>query len=182
MAKEFERIVPRLQELIMEQSFFFVGTAALSSAGSVNISPKGLDSLRVLGPRCVTYRDLTGSGNETAAHLLENGRITLLFCSFSEKPNLLRLYGSGRAVDVDSEEGEELRALFADDEIGVRQYVVVDVNRIRTSCGYGVPISLGGFEDRDLLHRWAQKKGPEGLESYREAWNGCSIDGLPTRA
>ena len=177
MGKQFESITPQLAEWVGRQRLFFVGTAPLSGEGLVNISPKGLDSFRVLGARSVAYLDLTGSGIETAAHLQENGRIVLMFCAFEGAPRIVRFHGRGRYCAEGGPEYSQLRPLFAS-KPGMRGIVVVDVTRISESCGFGVPL-YDYTGERDTLLRWAEKKGPEGIEEYRRAKNAASIDGLP---
>ncbi len=178
MAELYDEITERLRTFIEVQQMFFVASAPLSAEGHVNVSPKGLDSLRILSPQRVAYLDLTGSGNETSAHLLENGRITLMFCAFTGPPRILRLFGNGSVILPGSEEWADLRALFGDYP-GVRQIVTVDVTRVQTSCGYGVPLyDYAG--QRDTMMRWANAKGEDGLETYRADNNAHSIDGLPT--
>jgi hypothetical protein len=176
MGKVVECITPELRSFIEEQPLFFVASAPLADEGHVNLSPKGLDCLRVLGPHEVAYLDLTGSGNETAAHLAENGRITLMFCAFGGPPKILRLYGRGRVVLPDSDDWDDLRGLFPEYP-GVRQVVVARVTRVQTSCGFAVPrMELVG--QRDTLLRWADAKG-DALPAYRAEKNARSIDGLP---
>lgn len=176
MATVHASITPELQAFIEAQPMYFVASAPLAASGHVNLSPKGLDSFRVLGPDRVAYLDLTGSGNETAAHLRENGRITLMFCAFGGPPKILRLYGSGRTVHPADAEWEALAARFPEHP-GIRQVVVADVERVQTSCGFGVPrMQLAG--QRDQLVRWAEAKG-DGLDAYRRQKNARSIDGLP---
>jgi predicted pyridoxine 5'-phosphate oxidase superfamily flavin-nucleotide-binding protein len=172
MGKTFDAIGDDHREFMESQQMFFVASAPLSADGHVNVSPKGLDTFRILGTNRVAYLDLTGSGNETAAHLLENGRITLLFCAFHGSPKILRLYGKGRTIPI----GEHA-SLFPEIP-GARQIVEVTVERVQTSCGYGVPVF--SFEhQRDTLVRWAEAKGDEGLDAYRRQKNATSIDGLP---
>lgn len=178
MAKVYDEITERLAAFIREQQVFFVASAPLSAEGHVNVSPKGLDCLRILSPLRVAYVDLTGSGNETSAHLRENGRITLMFCAFSGPPNILRLYGKGRTVLPQHAEWQELAGLFPE-YLSTRQIIVVDVTRVQTSCGYGVPL-MGFVGHRDTMQRWAEAKGEEGLIAYRQEKNMCSLDGLPT--
>jgi hypothetical protein len=173
-----ETITPELEEFIGSQPLFFVATAPRSDDGHVNVSPKGLDTFRVLSAKCVAYLDLTGSGNETAAHLLENGRITLMFCAFSGKPNIVRLYGRGRSVLPDSPEWPELCGHFTL-LAGARQIIVCEVDRVQTSCGMAVP-QMQLESQRDLLLKWAAAKGEDGLKQYREKKNLQSIDGIPT--
>lgn len=144
----------------------------------MNVSPKGIDSFRVLSPNRVAYMDLIGSGNETSAHLLENGRITFMFCAFDGSPNILRLYGAGRSVLPGASEWEELASHF---EIypSTRQIIVADISRVQTSCGYGVP-KYDYVGEREQHFKWAEKKGIPGLADYQRENNSCSIDGLPT--
>lgn len=178
MAKVFDSITPELQAFITAQHLFFVATAPLSSAGHVNLSPKGLDSFRILSPNRVAYLDLTGSGNETSAHLVENGRITFMFCAFQGAPCILRLYGQGRVLLPANSEWTELHTLFLP-IAGARQIIVADIDRVQTSCGLGVP--LMEFEgQRSALVDWAEKKGEEGLAAYWQQKNLVSLDGLPT--
>lgn len=157
---------------------FFVASAPLTADGHVNLSPKGMDCLRILGPLQVAYLDLTGSGNETSAHLQENGRITLMFCAFEGPPNILRLYGKGRTVVIGTPEWDQLWPLFPSYP-GMRQIIVVDVERVQTSCGFAVP--LYEFKgQRETLKKWAIAKGDDGLVEYWKEKNMTSIDGLPT--
>jgi len=178
MAKLFDSIDHKLQEFIEAQRMFFVASAPLSAQGHVNLSPKGMDSLRVLSANQVAYLDLTGSGNETSAHLHENGRITLMFCAFEGAPQILRLYGTGHTVLPDSAEWETLSPKFTLYP-GARQIIVVDVQRVQTSCGYAVPL-YEFVDQRDTLVRWAETKGDEGLVTYRQEKNVASLDALPT--
>lgn len=167
-----------LQHWIGQQPLFFVASAPLSPEGHVNVSPRGYDCLRILDRHSLAWLDLTGSGNETAAHLQENGRITLMFCAFQGDARILRLYGHGETLLEGSNGWNALRPLFADLP-GARQIIRVQIERIQTSCGYGVPLmELQG--DRQRLLQWADKKGPDGLQDYREKGNARSIDGLPT--
>jgi hypothetical protein len=177
MADLHPEIDERLRDFIAEQSVFFVASAPLSPEGHVNVSPKGLDTFRVLGPNRVGYLDLTGSGNETAAHTAENGRITIMFCAFAGPPKILRIFGRGHAVLPGTTEWRELAPRFPELQ-GARQIVVADIHRVATSCGFGVP-TLGEAYDRDQLTRWAASKGEEGLAAYRREKNTTSIDGLP---
>jgi len=177
MAKVVECITAQLQAFIEAQPLFFVATAPLSPAGHVNLSPKGLDCFRVLSPSRVAYLDLTGSGNETAAHLQENARITFMFCAFEGSPRILRLYGTGGLVLPGQMEWAELAALFPEYP-GVRQIVVADIERVQTSCGFAVPL-MEYVGQRDTLLRWAEARGDD-LRRYRQEKNSRSIDGLPT--
>src|SRR5262245_8293669 len=153
MGKVFAELDDDLRAFIARQHMFFVATAPLSADGHVNLSPKGLDTFRVLGPTTVAYLDLTGSGVETIAHLRENGRLTVMFCAFEGRPRILRLYGRGRAVKPDDAEWSVVSAGFPALP-GVRSVVVLDVDRIGDSCGYGVPrYEFTG--DRPQLPEWA---------------------------
>ncbi len=178
MAKVFDCITPELQQFITAQQMFFVATAPLSPIGHVNVSPKGLNSFRVLSPNRVAYLDVTGSGNETSAHLQENGRITLMFCAFQEPPIILRLYGQGRTILPDYPEWNDLYGQFSP-IAGCRQIIVADIERVQTSCGMGVPL-YEYVGQREVLVNWAQKKGEAGLREYHQQKNMVSIDGLPT--
>lgn len=169
---------PELRRFLEAQHVFFVATAPLEAAGRVNLSPKGLDTLRILAPTELAYLDLTGSGNETSAHLLENGRITLLACAFEGPPRILRIYGRGAVHLPGSRRWAALRPLFPSIE-GARQIVTVAIERVKTSCGYGVP-RLDFRQERDTLARWTAAKGPAGLVDYRAQNNARSLDGLPT--
>jgi len=176
MADFYESIGDRLRDFIEQQHIFFVGTAARD--GRVNVSPKGMDTLRVLGPNRVAWLNLTGSGNETAAHLLDTNRMTLMFCSFERKPLILRLYGTATEVQPDQAEWAELAAHFPDLP-GARQIFDVTVESVQTSCGYAVP-RMTFDEERELLSTWASKKGPDGVAAYHQEKNLVSIDGRPT--
>jgi hypothetical protein len=178
MAKLFDCVTDELQAFIAAQQLFFVATAPLSTTGHINLSPKGLNSFRVLSPQRVAYVDVTGSGNETSAHLQENGRITFMFCAFQEPPLILRLYGRGYTILPGTSEWDDLSPLFPPIP-GTRQIVIADIDRIQTSCGMGVP--LYGYQgQRDSLTRWAEKKGEAGLQDYWHKKNRTSIDGLTT--
>jgi hypothetical protein len=176
MGKLLEHITPDLQAFIETQPMFFVASAPLSAEGHVNLSPKGLDCLRVLSPSRVAYLDLTGSGNETAAHLHENGRITFMFCAFSGSPRILRLYGTGSVVLPGMPAWAELRGHFPEYP-GARQLITAAITRVQTSCGFGVPL-MEHVGQRDTLLRWAEARG-EDLPAYRLKKNAVSIDGLP---
>lgn len=176
--KVYTEINDTLRAFIEAQQVYFVASAPLGADGHVNVSPKGLDTLRILSPRRVCYLDLTGSGNETSAHLRENGRITFMFCAFSGAPNILRLYGQGEVALPGSATWEELRPLFADYP-GARQIIVATIDRVQTSCGFGVPLyDYAG--QRETLIRWANNRGPDGLKAYHAEHNAESIDGLAT--
>lgn len=176
MSQQFDAIDDRRRAFIEAQHLYFVATAAME--GRVNVSPKGLDTLRVLGPNRVVWLNLTGSGNESAAHLRENPRMTLMFCSFAREPLILRLYGVAREIQPDDPAWDELYALFGPRH-GARQIFDMTIDLVQTSCGYAVPYM--SFEsDRPLLDDWAEKKGSEGISDYWRQKNVVSIDGLPT--
>ena len=176
MAATLDEISAELARWISEQLLFFVATAPSGSDGHVNLSPKGLAGLAILGPRRVAYLDLTGSGVETIAHLRDNGRITIMLCAFSGPPRICRLYGRGTVHTVGSDEFSALAAEFPKLP-GARAVIDVDVTRISTSCGFGVPV-MDLVGSRDNLDDWARRKGDEGLVEYRETRNATSIDGL----
>jgi hypothetical protein len=177
VSERFASISDDLAQWWAEQPLFFVATAPAGSSGHVNLSPKGLDSLRILGPNRVAYLDLTGSGVETIAHLRENGRITLMACAFSGAPRISRIHGAGIVHEVGSAGFEALAPKFADLP-GARAIIDVAVDRVSTSCGYAVPLmELVG--DRDRLIDWAVAKGEEGIVKYWASKNAESIDGIP---
>ena len=178
MAKLFDCITPELQDFIHNQHLFFVATAPLSPAGHINLSPKGLDTFQILSPTRVAYLDLTGSGNETSAHLQENGRITFMFCAFQEPPRILRLYGFGRTVLPTHEDWPRLIEHFFEIP-GTRQIMVADIERVQTSCGFGVPYYQHQGQ-RETLVQWAERKGKAGLQAYWQEKGQVSMDGLPT--
>lgn len=162
---------------MQSQPVFFVATAPLDLSGHVNLSPKGLDTFRILGPRSVAYLDVFGSGVETIAHLRENERIVVMFCSFQGAPKVLRLHGRGRVVEPHEAEFAALQTHFPAYE-GTRAIIAVEVTRIGDSCGYGVPL-LKFESQRAALPAWCRKRGTEGLKVYRQEKNRRSIDGLP---
>ena len=179
MAKTFDHITTEHRAFIEKSHVFFVATAA--AEGHINLSPKGLDSLRVLDERTLAYLDLTGSGNETAAHLKADGRMTVMLCAFEGPPLIMRLYGRGRALPRgDTEYASLLARHFGDEErIGARQMIRLDVELVLTSCGYAVP-HLAFQSERRGLEAWAAQKGADGLITYRRDNNTMSLDGLPT--
>ncbi len=178
MGKQFDSMLPQHEQFIAKQHIFFVGSAPLSEEGNVNLSPKGHDALRVLSPNRVAYLDMTGSGNETSAHIMENGRVTIMFCAFDGAPLILRLYGKGAVILPGTEQWEQLYPLF-NPLPGARQIVTIDIHKVQTSCGFAVPF-MEYSSDRDTLKRWAEQKGPEGMEDYWQEKNMRSIDGMPT--
>ena len=177
MAKVYERIGETHLDFIAAQKIFFVGTAPAGPDGHVNLSPKGYDSFRVLGPNRVAYLDLGGSGIETVAHLRENGRITFMFCAFDGKPNILRLYGRGEAVCFEEDGFEEKLALFPDFP-KARAVITADISRVQDSCGWGVPFYEFKGE-RDQLVRVNAHRSDEEWREKRYASNAQSVDGLP---
>jgi predicted pyridoxine 5'-phosphate oxidase superfamily flavin-nucleotide-binding protein len=177
MATVHERITPPVREWIERQHLFFVATAPLTGDGHVNVSPKGLDTLRILDEMSVAYLDLTGSGAETVAHLRENGRITLMFCAFDGPPRIVRLQGKGRVVVRGDAEWTALAERF-DEHRGQRAVIVVECDRIADSCGYSVPL-FDYVGQRSKLTEWADHRTDEELETYRATKNARSIDGLP---
>ncbi len=176
MAKVHPEITPELAEWIEAQPLFFIATAPLSAQGHVNVSPRGLDTLRILDPNQVAFLDLTGSGNESAAHIAENGRTTLMFCAFSGEPRILRLYGEGEVILPGDVEWEALASRFPTLP-GARQIIRLLVTRVQTSCGFGVPL-MEYLGQRDVLPEWAENKGEVNLAAYRADKNASSIDGL----
>ncbi len=178
MAKFYDALSSEHIDFIKEQHIFFVGSAPLSADGHVNCSPKGLDSFRVLSGKRVAYMDIISSGNETSAHMLENGRVTFMFCSFGDKPLILRLYGRGYTVLPGDPQWQELSPLF-NMLPSTRQLIVADIGKVQSSCGFGVPM-FDYASERDQHHKWAASKGKEGLIAYRQKNNLLSMDGLPT--
>ena len=176
MAKFYTELDEKLREFIESQKIFFVGTAPVE--GRVNVSPKGMDSLRILNSSQLIWLNLTGSGNETAAHVLEQPRMTLMFCSFEGKPLILRVYGKARAIHARDEEWAEWSALFPEYP-GARQIFLLDVDSAQTSCGFAVP-NYQYQEDRGELVDWTEKIGDDGVKNYWKKNNQTSIDGKPT--
>ena len=179
-----DEIDHRLRAFLESQHMFFVGTAPSGAEGHVNVSPKGIDSLRVLGPKTVAYADYTGSGIETIAHLRDNGRIVIMVCAFTGPPRIVRLHGRGEVIEPQDAGFAQLRdRLLGNDRMAdppiLRSIIRVEVERLSDSCGYGVPL----FEfdsQRTQLSRWAAGKGPAGLREYQRNKNAQSIDGLRT--
>ena len=176
MSEFFGQLQDKHIAMLEAAPVFFVATAP-REGGRINLSPKGLDSLRALAPDRLAYLDLTGSGNETAAHLLDNGRITLMVCAFDAAALILRVYGSGRSVQPADAEWEGLAARFTLLP-GTRQIFVIDVESVQTSCGWGVP-KMAFERERETLVKYAVNKGIEGI-APRYPKNRASIDGLPT--
>ncbi|MEP7264809.1 MAG: pyridoxamine 5'-phosphate oxidase family protein [Bacteroidota bacterium] len=176
MGKLYDEINLSLKEWISTQKLFFVATAPLSENGHVNVSPKGLDTFRIIDKTTVAYLDLTGSGIETIAHLKENKRITIMFCAFDGPPKIVRMYGTGEVVEANDKEYISLSALFPLHP-GARAIIKINLSRIVDSCGYAVPL-FDFKSDRDVLDKWALNKGDEGLKEYRKMKNEKSIDDL----
>ena len=177
MGKEYQEITSDIERWLDRQRVYFVATAPLSGDGRINCSPKGMDSFRVRGPREIVYADIGGSGIETVAHLKENSRIVIMLCAFEGPPKIFRFYGQGRSVEPHDPEFESLMEAFTDLPT-VRNIVVVDVDCIRDSCGYGVPLYEFRAE-RDSLRNWCNNKTPAELLEYRKQNNATSLDGLP---
>lgn len=177
MGKVFDGIDASLASWIAAQPMWFVATAPLAADGRVNVSPRGHDSFSVLGPHRVGWVDYTGSGVETIAHLRENGRICVMFVAFDRRPRIVRLHGRGSVALPGEPAYDEVTARHPAHP-STRAVVVVDVERVSDSCGYGVPV-MDVVEERDLLRLSAEKKGQEGMDAYRALENTASIDGLP---
>jgi len=176
MANQFDKLNDTLIRFIEAQHMFFVGSAG--PEGRVNISPKGMDSLRVMGPNRIVWRNLTGSGNETAGHLAQINRMTLMWCSFTAKPMIMRTYGTARTLHPRDAEFDALNALF-EPHIGARQIYDMSIDLAQTSCGYAVPF-MEFKSERPVLDTWTTNKGEDGVQAYWEAKNQHTIDGAPT--
>ena len=178
MAKFYDSINSDIQDWIKQQKIFFVASAPLTAEGHVNVSPRGHDCLRIFDENTVAWLDLTGSGNESSAHIMENGRLTIMFCAFEGAPRILRLYGQGEVVLPESERWQELAPHFTMMP-GARQIIVNHVTKVQTSCGFAVPF-FDYQGERDSLVKYAETKGEDGMIEYRREKNVESIDGLPT--
>lgn len=176
MGKKFDKITPRLQRFIEQQKIFFTGTAM--EDGRVNVSPKGMDTLRVVGPNRVMWLNLTGSGNETSAHLQHKNRLTIMFCAFEGPPLILRLYGKAKVYHPEDPAYKEHISRFPD-IAGSRQIFDMEVDLLQTSCGMGVPL-MDYKGDREELREWAEDLGEEGVEAYWKKKNRHTIDGVAT--
>lgn len=176
MAMMFEALSERHIEFIRAQNIFFTGTATADSR--INVSPKGMDSLRVLDPKRVAWLSVTGSGNETSAHVQADARMTLMFCAFEGAPLILRLYGRARVVHRGDPDWAALFPSFKPLP-GARQIFDLAIDHVQTSCGMGVPF-MDYKGERGALEAWAEKKGEAGLREYWALKNQSSIDGLPT--
>lgn len=176
MAEQFPSLSGKLTTFIEKQPIFFVSTAL--EEGRINLSPKGMDSLKVLGPDKIAWLNLTGSGNETAGHVQQNSRMTVMWCSFDKSPLILRVYGQARAIHNFDDEWEDYSGLWSERH-GKRQVFIVDIETVQTSCGYAVPfMELKG--ERETLRKWADNRGDEGIVDYWKEKNQKTIDGTPT--
>lgn len=176
MGQHYSEIPDKLQKFISDQKIYFVGTATADSR--VNVSPKGMDSLRVLNEHRVVWLNVTGSGNETSAHIQQNDRMTIMFTAFKDKPLILRLYGKAKVIHINDPEWQTLFSLF-EPIPGARQIFDLTVDLVQTSCGMGVPF-FEYIEEREQLKGWALKKGDRGLKEYWQTKNQQSIDGIPS--
>ncbi|MEC7764241.1 MAG: pyridoxamine 5'-phosphate oxidase family protein [Pseudomonadota bacterium] len=176
MAKQFDSIETPHKRFIEDQHLYFVGSAARD--GRVNVSPKGMDSLRIMGPNRIVWLNLTGSGNETAGHLKDVNRMTLMWCSFTTRPLILRCYGTAETVHPRDAAWGELYGLF-DDNAGARQIYDMTVEMVQTSCGYAVPF-FDNPRERDTLTKWSDDKGEDGILAYWDEKNRTTIDGADT--
>lgn len=176
MAQQFDALSEPLRKFIAAQKIFFVATAARD--GRINLSPKGHDSLRVTGPSEIVWMNLTGSGNETAAHLIDTNRMTIMWCAFDGPPRILRVYGSAQTVHPRDAAWEDCTRIIPS-EVGARQYYKMTVEMAQTSCGFAVP-RFDYLEERQVLRDWAARAGDEGIADYWQENNRNSIDGLPT--
>lgn len=177
MGAKFNEIPENIASFIEEQNIFFVGTAATD--GRVNVSPKGMDSFRVINKNKVVWLNLTGSGNETAAHVLQNNRMTIMFCSFDKKPLILRLYGQATCFHERDKAFQDYLPLFPETP-GTRQIVEVEVDLVQTSCGYGIPF-MDYVGERPTLRQWGENKSEEKIKKYWTDKNSVSIDGFATK-
>ncbi len=177
MGKKYNEINDKIKTFIQDQKLFFVGTAA--SDGRVSVSPKGIDTFRIINKNRIVWLNLSGSGNETATHLLESTRMTIMFCAFEGSPSILRLYGKASAIHPRDPEWKDLMSLLPELP-GARQIIDMQVELVQDSCGMGVPY----FEykgERNELITWAEDLGDEGLKKYWEDKNQVSLDGKSTK-
>jgi hypothetical protein len=176
MGKKFKVLKEKHIEFIKQQHIFYVGSAG--AEGTVNVSPKGMDTLRVINERKVVWLNLTGSGNETSAHVQENGRMTIMFCSFAKQPLILRLYGKSKVIHPRDSKWKKLSSLF-DEHVGARQFFHLNIELVQASCGSAVPF----FEyrgERESLIKWANRRRRHGIKKYWKEQNKLSLDGKPT--
>ncbi len=176
MSEKFEALTDKHIDFIKKQHMFFIGTAG--KEGRVNVSPKGMDSFRVIDATKVVWLNLTGSGNDSAAHVLESGRMTVMFCSYDKQPLIMRLYGTAKVIHPRNSNWDDLALLFPK-HAGARQFFEIDIDLVQTSCGFAVPFyDLVG--ERPTLKKWTETKGSEGIEGYWREKNTKSIDGADT--
>ena len=176
MGTRYDDLAPPLQKFIEKQHIFFSGSAARE--GRINVSPKGMDSLRILSPSRIVWRNFTGSGNETATHLADSPRMTLMWCAFEGPPTILRVYGTARAIHRNDADWAELDSLFQPDP-AARQLFDLSIELVQKSCGYAVP-EMDYKQDRDILKDWAAEKGEDGIREYWATRNAETLDGVPT--
>jgi len=177
MAKFSDELNPSMLAFISEQKLFFTATAP-STGGRINLSPKGMDTFRILDNKKVAYLDLTGSGNETSAHVKNNGRMTIMFCSFTDKPLILRLYGQGEIITPQHSDWQ-MHLSYFNLLSGTRQIILLHIESVQSSCGFAIPFFKYEGERDDLL-QWSDKKGEDGIRQYWKDKNQKSIDDLPT--
>jgi hypothetical protein len=176
MGDRFSALKDEHISFIEQQHMYFVGTAG--AEGQVNVSPKGMDSFRVIDQNRIAWLNLTGSGNETAAHVLENARMTVMFCSFDKQPLILRLYGQARVLHERDGAWQEKANLFPA-YTGARQIFELDIDLVQSSCGYAVPYyQMTG--ERPTLDKWAEKKGRAGIQQFWQERNTRSLDDRDT--
>lgn len=176
MAEKFDALNQKHIDFINSQHLFFIGSAGCE--GFINVSPKGMDTLKVINPHKVIWLNYTGSGNETSTHVQENGRMTIMWCSFDKKPLILKLYGNAKVIHPRDKEWDEMSGHF-DDFVGTRQFFEFDISLVLTSCGYGVPYYEYKGE-RDTLIKWADNKGRDEIQKYWQENNTLSLDGKDT--
>ncbi len=176
MGQKFDNLNQGHIDFINKQHIFFIGSAGRE--GFVNVSPKGMNTLKVLSPNRVIWLNHTGSGNETAAHVAENGRMTIMWCSFDKKPLILKLYGDAKAIHPRDKEWDEMCGYF-DTFVGTRQFFELNISLVLSSCGYGVP-RYEYMSERDTLIKWGDNLGDDGVKKYWKEKNQVSLDGKET--
>lgn len=176
MGTRYDEITPPLQKFIERQHIVFTGTAART--GRVNVSPKGMDSLRILAPDRILWRNFTGSGNETAVHLEDSPRMTLMWCAFDGPPMIVRAYGTARAIHRTDPDWNWAEGQFTPDR-ALRQFFDMKVELVLKSCGYAVP-RMDYTKDRDNLTKWSDAKTETQLNEYWATTNAASLDGVPS--
>lgn len=176
MGKQLDSLTPKLKDFIAAQHIFFVGTAM--QEGRVNISPKGMDTFKVINANKAIWLNLTGSGNETSTHIQESDRMTVMFCSFKGKPLILRLYGKAKVFHSKDQEFKDYLKQF-NETIGARQVFELEIDLVQTSCGFAIPY-MDFVEERSQLKNWSLKKGEENIKAYWKEKNSISLDGHKT--